>query len=124
MSDANEPPYPRPDDPEFKKKFKAYAMYQIKKQQEPSPKIGPFGFPPLVAQHPPVRADQTDTNGSEESEISKSTAATDDKETHRDSLEERLCKKIDDSFAFLEERLDKEFQLLHHIMIASWEGAE
>ncbi|CEI39924.1 hypothetical protein FVEN_g2192 [Fusarium venenatum] len=124
MSDAHEPPYPRPDDPEFEKKFKTYAMYQIKKQQEPSPKTGPFGFPPLGVQHPPAKADQTDKNSSGESETSKATAMTDDKKPGRDRLEERLCKKIDDSFAFLEERLDKEFQLLHHIMIASWEGAE
>ncbi|RGP74095.1 hypothetical protein FSPOR_1790 [Fusarium sporotrichioides] len=123
MTNVGEPPCPRPDDPEFKKKFKAYAMYQIqKKQQEtPSPEVAQFGFPPLVVQHPPPK---TDESSSEESGSSKSTTVTDDKELEPDSLEKRLCQKIDDAFAFLEERLDKEFQLLHHIMIASWEGPE
>ncbi|EKJ72759.1 hypothetical protein FPSE_07025 [Fusarium pseudograminearum CS3096] len=54
---------------------------------------------------------------------SESTTATTDKKVDEGNLEARLGKKIDDAFALLDERLDKEFQLLHHIMVATWEGA-
>ncbi|KAG8666772.1 hypothetical protein FPOAC1_011589 [Fusarium poae] len=54
----------------------------------------------------------------EESETSKPTA-TDDKKSDWDSLEKRLCKKIDNFFALLEDRIEKEFQLLQHLMMAN-----
>jgi hypothetical protein len=62
--------------------------------------------------------DDNSSNGDSEAPILTPTTTTDENLSDMERLEKRLCQKIDDAFAFLDERLDKEFQLLHHIMIA------
>ncbi|CZS73573.1 unnamed protein product [Fusarium graminearum] len=137
MSRTDENPYPSPDEPEFQKKFRAFILKRVLERHEaqPSPKTFPFEILPsekptslpsihtLNSEEPPSIPPVGAVHDEPPPAKSTSTAATTDKKVDEGNLEARLGKKIDDAFALLDERLDKEFQLLHHIMVATWEGA-
>ncbi|QPC64392.1 hypothetical protein HYE67_006623 [Fusarium culmorum] len=118
MSGTAEKSWSSPDDPEFQKKFKAFVLQRVMERQEaqPNPKTDPVGVPPSEEpiSLPPVNVPPRPPQAK-----SESTTATTDKKVDEGNLEARLGKKIDDAFALLHERLDKEFQLLHHIMVAT-----
>ncbi|KAM0395352.1 hypothetical protein ACHAQC_005201 [Fusarium culmorum] len=123
MSGTAEKSWSSPDDPEFQKKFKAFVLQRVMERQEaqPNPKTDPVNVPP--SEKPPFIPPVGFVHVGPPQAKSESTTATTDKKVDEGNLEARLGKKIDDAFALLHERLDKEFQLLHHIMVATWEGA-
>ncbi|KAM0378975.1 hypothetical protein ACHAO7_006698 [Fusarium culmorum] len=133
MSGTAEKSWSSPDDPEFQKKFKAFVLQRVMERQEaqPNPKTDPVGVPPSEEpiSLPPVNVPPSEkppfippvgfVHVGPPQAKSESTTATTDKKVDEGNLEARLGKKIDDAFALLHERLDKEFQLLHHIMVAT-----